>query len=140
MFAPHSLTSLTTFHPTLFSFPQLDVTRQHLRERSDEVSRLRSRNEKLSDNNTQLEDQLLSLKRQQMALNDKIVDLQGNIRVFCRVRPLLRRCGDVATQEEVAELLRFPDYNLIEYSQVPYEFDRVFPPECSQVRMGVVDL
>lgn len=110
---------------------QLELSRQSLRERSEEVYRLRSRCDTLSASNEGLEAANRDMKRLLVTLNDRIVELQGNIRVFCRVRP--RRQGDNVTHAQLAELARFPDYNLLEFNSVPYEFDRVFGPEATQV-------
>ena len=109
---------------------QLDVTQSSLGEKSDEVYRLRSRNEKLQANAEALEVSFSELKRQSMILNDKIVELQGNVRVFARVRPLVK--ADATTSSQLASNCKFPDYNMLEFASVPYEFDRVFGPESGQ--------
>eukprot|EP00607_Mallomonas_marina_P009445 CAMPEP_0182420570 /NCGR_PEP_ID=MMETSP1167-20130531/5475_1 /TAXON_ID=2988 /ORGANISM="Mallomonas Sp, Strain CCMP3275" /LENGTH=648 /DNA_ID=CAMNT_0024596713 /DNA_START=41 /DNA_END=1987 /DNA_ORIENTATION=- len=67
-------------------------------------------------------------------LHNKILDLQGNIRVFCRVRPMVeveRKSG------EGIEVTEFPtEEDLIiqkdPSSKAKYEFDRVFAPGSSQ--------
>lgn len=62
-----------------------------------------------------------------------IQELKGNIRVFCRVRPLLKdekeACVFAQNDQIRAE-------NKLEDKVKFYEFDRVFPPTVTQVNIG----
>jgi kinesin family protein C2/C3 len=68
------------------------------------------------------------------AIHNKLLDLQGNIRVICRVRPILeveRRSG------EDVDVTEFPSDEDIVIAKDPqqkmrYEFDRVFAPGSPQ--------
>lgn len=90
-------------------------------------------------------------------LHNMVQDLKGNIRVFCRVRPILladaSSSGEQLSLEEVGADLKFPDSdsetpNMIQLtSYTPafsgplrkethtFAFDRVFPPQSSQAQV-----
>lgn len=99
-----------------------------------ELEKQRTRNEILIKDNVACEDVIHKLKREISRLNDKIVDIKGSIKVFCRVRPMFEeefnRIG--LTGDEIETFIRFPDYNILDINAVPYEFDRVFPPSAAQ--------
>jgi len=70
------------------------------------------------------------------AIHNKLIDIQGNIRVICRVRPVLaierKRDGSRA---DVTGF--FPSGEEIsiqrdEYTKQKFEYDRVFPPGSTQ--------
>jgi len=88
----------------------------------------------LSDENAALKDAIKDLKCRIMKLNDLIVALKGSIRVFCRVRPIFDeerdRCN--ITQRDVDTLIQYPDYNMLNFNDFPFEFDRVFGPSNTQ--------
>jgi len=65
-----------------------------------------------------------------IALNDKITDLQGNIRVFCRVRPPAEK--ERISASEFSQLVKIPDYNMLDFNDTNFEFDRVFGPDSGQ--------
>jgi len=71
------------------------------------------------------------LKRLTACLNDQICDLQGNIRVFCRVRAF-GPDETVPAAEAVEEMVKFTGANKLEWNGEPYELDRVFSPEIGQ--------
>lgn len=66
-------------------------------------------------------------------LHDEIVQLKGNIRVFCRVRPLIKEDGD-----ECTNVVSFSDDNdatlFIDHkeSKRSFQMDRVFKPSSTQ--------
>jgi len=88
-------------------------------------------------------------------LHNMVQDLKGNIRVFCRVRPILPADASSSGEqlEEIGADLRFPDSdsetpNMIQLtSSTPafsgplrkethtFSFDRVFPPQSSQAQV-----
>ena len=69
-------------------------------------------------------------------LYNQLIELRGNIRVFCRVRPLFGK----EVEEEEEDVTRFPEEDEItvlasdgSYSRAKtYEFDKVFQPDSSQ--------
>jgi chromosome segregation ATPase len=80
-------------------------------------------------------DSLLTLAKEKISvLNAKIVDIQGNIRVICRVRPILPEEWEKYNISESAlnESIKYPDYNTLEFDGSPFEFDRVLPPSSKQ--------
>ena len=82
-------------------------------------------NSLLKEENQSCLEKIESLKKALVASNERIIEIQGNIRVFCRVRPLFRH-------EQSSDVVRYLDYNMIDFNSTPYEFDRVFPPESDQ--------
>jgi kinesin family member C2/C3 len=81
-----------------------------------------------------LEDEVKTLRKRIVKLNDMIVELKGSIMVFCRVRPVGRHeIEDLqVTQADIDRLVRYPDYNLIDFKQTDFEYDRVFTPASTQ--------
>lgn len=69
-------------------------------------------------------------------LYNQLIELRGNIRVFCRVRPLFGK--EISEEEE--DVTRFPEEDEItvlasdgSYSRAKtYEFDKVFEPDVGQ--------
>jgi len=132
-----------------------------LREKNLELSRAEKDVETSGREKLELTAAITALKQRVVAMNDRIVELQGNIRVFCRVRPVRHlnilssifahhvtshhinvSASQVSLEErsrfglsdlDIAENLRFPDVNAIELGKSLFEFDRVFSPEKDQV-------
>lgn len=80
-------------------------------------------------------DSMLTLAKQKIStLNTKIVDIQGNIRVLCRIRPILPEEWEKydISEADINELVKYPDYNTLEFDGNPFEFDRVLPPSSKQ--------
>ena len=69
-------------------------------------------------------------------LHNKLVELKGNIRVYCRVRPVIKEDGDgknalnVITFDEDDDAILKVEKSKGEYK--PFEFDKVFRPESTQ--------
>ncbi|KAF1320175.1 hypothetical protein FI667_g12619, partial [Globisporangium splendens] len=99
-----------------------------------------------------MEKRLFQAEIVRRSLHNKVMELKGNIRVFCRVRPVLRHEMSSAGNEEI---FSFPDYNderrqielaastksHISYGQnggrdavkkYNFDFDLVFNSSCSQ--------
>lgn len=110
------------------------VLRNDVGERDADLLRVRQKNDALARETDELSGLVVDLKKKLVMMNDKIVELQGNIRVFCRVRPILSeektRLG--ITDADMAAHLRFPDTNAVEISRQLFDFDRVFVPETNQ--------
>ncbi|KAG7962731.1 hypothetical protein I3843_09G079700 [Carya illinoinensis] len=90
----------------------------------------------LHDRLVDAEFQLSEGEKLRKKLHNTILELKGNIRVFCRVRPLLPDDG-VATE---ATLISYPTstealgrgIDLMQRQKYPFTFDKVFTHEASQ--------
>jgi len=81
-------------------------------------------------------------KKQRKKLLEKVIDLQGNIRVFCRVRPKIKRqitnTSSSSSSEEKPEKMAttcFDDERLIindETQEKTFQFDQVYRPDTNQ--------
>ena len=105
-----------------------------MRIKVEEAERLRARGDKLERENDDLDRKLAALKRECIRLTDKVTELQGNIRVFCRVRPVSSQevAAMQTTHAAIQAMVKYPDYNLIDFNSSPFEFDRVFSPMSTQ--------
>ena len=69
-------------------------------------------------------------------LNERIVDLQGNIRVFCRLRPLSEKeKSEIADDDESPEMstaIQYLDDGKMLFHGAMYEYDHVFNPDTQQ--------
>lgn len=99
-----------------------------------EYQKLTNRSQLLTKDNLTLENHSRQLKGQIIKLNDTIVEIKGSICVYCRVRPLFPEelLALNLSEEDILSLIHYPDYNLIDYNSIPYEFDRVFEPSVGQ--------
>eukprot|EP00903_Cladosiphon_okamuranus_P017656 g16259.t2 len=73
------------------------------------------------------------------ALNTKILDMQGSIRVLCRLRPLqeaevLAVDRDREYEDPMANIT-YPDVDRLMFWGVPYQFDYVFGPGTQQAKV-----
>ena len=114
---------------------QIYSLHEELNKKCDECSLLQGRADRLGDEISRLIRRDDELKRENVRLNDVISDLQGNIRVFCRVRPV--SSAEVAKSghrmEDIEEVVKFPlDENTVDFNSFPYSFDRVFSPYVDQ--------
>ncbi|NXH40462.1 KIFC1 protein, partial [Dicaeum eximium] len=85
------------------------------------------------------EERIHQLEMERRRLHNDIQELRGNIRVFCRVRPLL---PEERERQRGLPHLHFPPQDARSLSQVgrerraelryDFSFDRVFPPGASQ--------
>lgn len=113
--------------------------------RSTVVSELESMNKFITANMTQLlteththavafdalTDSLALEQRKRRRLQNKLIELQGNIRVFARVRPLS------ASEQSEGSCIEFPCENTLALTHggaeaKAYEFDKVYPPVTTQ--------
>lgn len=72
-------------------------------------------------------------------LHNELVDLKGNIRVYCRVRPVIKEDGGGKTAENVISFDEDDDGILNVLSKgtnKPFEMDKVFKPESTQEQVG----
>ena len=70
-------------------------------------------------------------------IHNKLMDLQGNIRVICRVRPVLEMEKRSGQDLIVTEFLSDEDLVIAKDStcKIKFEFDQCFTPESSQVEV-----
>lgn len=80
--------------------------------------------------NSQLTAQVKALASRVRRLNEIIVELKGSIRVFCRVRPVAYT--EDCRKADIDELVRYPDYNQIDFKKTMFEFDQVYGPGSTQ--------
>lgn len=77
-------------------------------------------------------------KVKRRALHNRVMELQGNIRVFCRVRPILKHEIESGDAQQVISFPRNEDRKMLTIRDdrrgltTPFEFDHVFAPEASQ--------
>ncbi|XP_070593061.1 kinesin-like protein KIFC1 [Erythrolamprus reginae] len=125
---------------------RLKATEESLQEAEQSLSGQRELTEGLRVRLEVLEERLHQGDMERRGLHNSLQELKGNIRVFCRVRPLL---SSERQAQKVASHLRFPADNnkglvlsRAEESHVgrerkedinyEFSFDRVFPPSSSQ--------
>ena len=75
-----------------------------------------------------------ALKALAVGLNDQICQMQGNFRVFGRVRG---RAADeeIVPAERLHQLCKFIDNTSLEWDHASYELDRVFTPQATQAQL-----
>ncbi|XP_058678587.1 kinesin-like protein KIFC1 isoform X2 [Ammospiza caudacuta] len=125
---------------------QLQQTQQQLQEQLEQVAALRELEASKQALLAEREDCIHLLEMERRRLHNDIQELRGNIRVFCRVRPLLpeelqrqRGLPHLHFPEGDARslLLTRPDDSQVgreRRAELRYDFsfDRVFPPAASQ--------
>ncbi|XP_034112759.1 protein claret segregational [Drosophila albomicans] len=128
---------------------QLKTTHQQIKSEhealSTEVLELRDRNEDLIRNNEQLaadlaicREQLFQSNMDRKDLHNTVMDLRGNIRVFCRVRPPLdveenrMVCSWTYHDEATVELQSIDGLAKNKIGQQVFTFDQVFHPNSNQ--------
>nr|XP_013813952.1 PREDICTED: carboxy-terminal kinesin 2-like [Apteryx mantelli mantelli] len=125
---------------------KLRQTEAALERREHEAAELRQRAEAQQRSLRQQDERLHALEMERRRLHNLVQELKGNIRVFCRVRPLLE--SEKETQKGLEHLRFSPHDNKAltlcraeeshtgreRKGDVRYDFsfDRVFPPACSQ--------
>ena len=80
-----------------------------------ELTEIRGSSQSIESTNELLTIQVKTLTDRVKKLNEIIVELKGSIRVFCRVRPVT--FTEDCTHEDIAELVRYPDYNHIDFKK-----------------------
>lgn len=87
----------------------------------------------LQSENRSLQERLANSELVRIKMHNSLQELQGNIRVFCRVRPALE-ASEVAVQVQHQKGIRLrpPGGDRQTHS---FEFDRVFGPESSQTEV-----
>ncbi|CAI5741820.1 unnamed protein product [Hyaloperonospora brassicae] len=126
-----------------------DELKERLEQKKNEVEAVTAR---YRERAALLEQRVFDVEAVRRSLHNKVMELKGNIRVFCRVRPILRH---ELTRSRGEELFAFPDYHTerrqIELSANPkshvgygqngsrsvvkkynFGFDLVFGKKCTQ--------
>ncbi|KAH8388595.1 hypothetical protein KR093_010890 [Drosophila rubida] len=128
---------------------QLKHTHQNIKTEHEslsvEVLELRERTENLMRNNKQLatdlavcREQLFQSNMDRKDLHNTVMDLRGNIRVFCRVRPPLdveqsrMVCSWTYHDEATVELQSIDGQAKNKIGQQVFNFDQVFHPNTNQ--------
>ncbi|XP_057896509.1 kinesin-like protein KIFC1, partial [Melospiza georgiana] len=125
---------------------QLQQTQQQLQEQLEQVAALRELEASQRALLAEHEERIHLLEMERRRLHNDIQELRGNIRVFCRVRPLLpeelqRQRGlphlHFPTGDTRSLVLTRPDDSQVgreRRAELRYDFsfDRVFPPGASQ--------
>ncbi|XP_041091285.1 kinesin-like protein KIFC1 isoform X3 [Polyodon spathula] len=109
------------------------------RERALSAQRLQEVRE-LTQSNAEQTDKLHQGEMERRALHNTLLELKGNIRVFCRVRPLLdgvqqQSSFEIQPQDKTIVLVKTEESHIgkeKELHKYPFKFDHVFPPQCSQ--------
>nr|XP_034957648.1 kinesin-like protein KIFC1 isoform X1 [Zootoca vivipara] len=126
---------------------QLETREAELRQAQESLAQRAQENEVLAARKAQLEQKLHESEMERRFLHNAVQELKGNIRVFCRVRPLLS--SEKEAQKHGMSHLRFPadDSKSLVLSKVEeshvgrerkedivyeFNFDQVFPPSSSQ--------
>ncbi|RKP33730.1 P-loop containing nucleoside triphosphate hydrolase protein [Dimargaris cristalligena] len=130
---------------------QLSSTEDTLAQREARIADLEVQLAASHDLTADLEARLRDEETTRRRLHNTIQELKGNIRVFCRVRPILPSDGlataDGAPASDSMPHIRYPEPNEIEIIQttesassgkttakaIPFSFDRVFPPRTDQL-------
>ena len=76
-------------------------------------------------------------KEKTKSMNDKIIELQGNIRVICRVRPLSSKeqrdlIADGKDPSDIQKAIQYLDDDKLLFYGTEYNFDRIFAPNAVQ--------
>lgn len=82
-----------------------------------------------------MRESLEGLRSKNRQLNERILDLQGNIRVLCRLRPMSRKEIDATAAQPgppLDTLIQYPDESQLLFHDNKYEFDAVFQPNETQ--------
>ncbi|CAI5460593.1 unnamed protein product [Closterium sp. Yama58-4] len=77
---------------------------------------------------------LQEMEKRMKVLHNRLMLLKGNIRVFCRVRPLSAKEGE---RNSTAMAVSIPENNIdnkiaVQGHEGDFKFDKVFPPETTQ--------
>ncbi|KAG1051518.1 hypothetical protein G6F43_006281 [Rhizopus delemar] len=119
---------------------KLESTGSILEQRENEIKRFTDELLEQDTLSKEIERQLIEEETTRRKLHNTIQELKGNIRVFCRVRPLVGNENNMADirvfgeDSEHMELREQVSSTLGRTSTKTYtfSFDRVFAPECNQ--------
>ena len=98
-------------------------------------SQITKRIEGIDDKNKELVAKYKKEMTLRKKLHNELVDLKGNIRVYCRVRPVIKEDGGGKNAENVISFDEDDDALLNVFSKGAtklFEMDKVFRPESTQ--------
>ncbi|EDW81188.1 uncharacterized protein Dwil_GK11161 [Drosophila willistoni] len=127
------LTDLKTKHEQILSEHQsLSAENLELRQCKEN---LQQRNEAATEENKNLQEQLFKSNMERKVLHNNVMDLKGNIRVFCRIRPPLdteigRICCSWNYHDEATVEIQSLEGQ--QATKQIFTFDQVFQPNCFQ--------
>ncbi|XP_068157739.1 protein claret segregational [Drosophila tropicalis] len=126
------LTDLKTKHEQILSEHQ-NITTENV-ELRQRTKNLQQRNEAATEENKNLQEQLFKSNMERKVLHNSVMDLKGNIRVFCRIRPPLD-----SESGRISCFWNYHDEATVEIQSLEgqqakqiFTFDQVFHPNCSQ--------
>ncbi|ETO11061.1 kinesin-14, partial [Reticulomyxa filosa] len=99
----------------------------------EQWNQLHQQYKELSQQAAQLEELYLNEKEHRKKLLEQIIDLKGNIRVFCRVRPPIKRDITPETNQENAIAVSCVDDERKEMKK--FEFDQMFHQYADQAKI-----
>ncbi|KAI9137113.1 P-loop containing nucleoside triphosphate hydrolase protein [Paraphysoderma sedebokerense] len=124
---------------------KIETTESLLRERDATIASQKTKIESQEATITFLESKAREDEMLRRKLHNTIQELKGNIRVFCRVRPLLGKEKDESNMEhikfsdgeesqgiELAQTFESADGTRSVSKSYPFQFDRVFKPDATQ--------
>ncbi|CAO3664945.1 unnamed protein product [Umbelopsis ramanniana] len=123
---------------------RLQNTEEMLKDREQTIERLTAELNAAKITVSDIEDKLLEEEKNRRRLHNTIQELKGNIRVFCRIRPVLdtekktaASVTDIAYPGKEKNQLELADSSTssngtVAIKSYPFTFDRVFQPSASQ--------
>ncbi|KAK2140452.1 hypothetical protein LSH36_1348g00016, partial [Paralvinella palmiformis] len=124
---------------------ELMSTKVMLEEAMREVKQLKALTAEQDNAIKEQNEKLIKNESERRLLHNTIQELKGNIRVFCRVRPLIGEeltagsgeighidFPDKAGDGKILELKKLGEISTSENSMYEFNFDRVFAPNCTQ--------
>mmetsp|Transcript_19109 Transcript_19109/g.35482 ORF Transcript_19109/g.35482 Transcript_19109/m.35482 type:complete len:1048 (+) Transcript_19109:45-3188(+) len=113
-----------------------DEALREVEELKERIERLEEKNKGYKDAAEEWETKFTENQRKIKKLNEHIVTLQGNIRVFCRLRPLSKKEEDEVKADPEApsmeKSIQHLDDGKMLFHGAMYEYDHVFTPNTSQ--------
>ncbi|KAK9765143.1 kinesin-like nuclear fusion protein [Basidiobolus ranarum] len=123
----------------------LELTEDTLRKRESRISELEESLAKANQMVASLESELREEETQRRKLHNTIQELKGNIRVFCKVRPLLGAelsdnmshisFSDDGKSIELYQVQTSADGSKTTSKNFPFQFDKVFQPSVTQTEV-----
>ena len=112
---------------------------KHLKEKMANLTEKESEILVLKQRIEEMDEEIKKGEKLRKKLHNEVMELKGNVRVFCRVRPFLPNEQvdeeeSVKTIEESSEItITQPSTSTMQVSkQHPFSFDKVFGPTCNQ--------